>query len=461
MRANGPLATPASGRRVNGPGCMLSRTLALFTLSMMVTSMTHAQAPTAAELKQRKEAAEAEKLTIDAELALEESRKKLKAATTPPDPIVAGRTEAIAAATAEKDIAAARQAKADAELAALKSTLGGLPSSGIAGTVTVGDKAGVLEMALLTAVATDKVSKRIADAVKAVPLAAPSAPLIVMTRAQLPMFQAVTAYKAQRSLVLRAMMNAVETAESEGQESFAAAGIAIESITKLLGFFRSDFSVNGSDLPVDDAALLQATLEKLLGGAYRVSAPEVYNPAAVRDMGSVIAAELAEFADPRSRAAVQAIRLEADATTNEASAANAALAEPVRKAARAKAARQKALAERLRATVTAFDTLVTRLYANDEGSNAMLRELMLFNALQRPATRILLVKMHKAAGSFYTQKNLWNALGVMPFSVAGGVVVSYTLLDGSDGTVLDAGLVPLHGGFEKIGDVRGAVNLRY
>jgi len=421
--------------------------------------MSLAQTPTPAELKQRKDAAEAEKQTLDAEIALEESRKKLKAATTPPDPIAAGRTEAIAAATAEKDIATARQAKADAELAALKSTLGGVPSSGVTGAVTVGDKAGLMEMALLAAVATDNAAQRIAEAVKAVPNGTPSATLYVMTRAQFPAFQSAAAFKAQRSVVLRAMTNAVESAESAGQESFAAAGIAIESITKLLGFFRSDFSLNGSDLTVDDAALLQATLEKL-HGAGRVVAPEIYNPAAVRDAGAVVAAELAEFSDIRARVTAQISRLDTAVAAGEARAADTTQTEVNRKAARDKAARDKALADRLRSTVTAYDTLVTRLYANDEGSNAMLRELILFNTLQRAGSRILLLKMHKSAGSFYTEKNLWNALGVMPFSVAGGVVVSYTLLAGRDGELLDAGLIPLHGGFQKISDVRGAVNRR-
>ena len=64
-------------RRSQRARTLLVQLLGLVILTATVIPMTHAQTPTPAELKQRKEAAEAEKLTLDAEIALEESRKKL------------------------------------------------------------------------------------------------------------------------------------------------------------------------------------------------------------------------------------------------------------------------------------------------------------------------------------------------------------------------------------------------
>ena len=50
-----------------------------------------------------------------------------------------------------------------------------------------------------------------------------------------------------------------------------------------------------------------------------------------------------------------------------------------------------------------------------------------------------------------SKKNLWTALGGMPLFHMGGAAVSYRLLNGTDGTVAAAGVVPVHGGYVKAG----------
>ena len=148
-----------------------------------------------------------------------------------------------AAAEAEKAVYDARKAKADASLAALKAKIPDVPDSGIKGEVPLTEKAGVIEAQLLSAKALGEAAGRLAEQLpnlngKTVLLYAPS---------ELPGFQALVAYRAQSAIVDKAFADAAAVSKSAmGQAPparevapLAAAGLVLDAVTKLLGFFRS------------------------------------------------------------------------------------------------------------------------------------------------------------------------------------------------------------------------------
>ena len=121
--------------------------------------------------------------------------------------------------------------------------------------------------------------------------------------------------------------------------------------------------------------------------------------------------------------------------------------------------RQKLLqgvVDKLKSALAAYDTFVSRLASPDANVTAMIRELDVWSALNEPSSLLLIVKMDKAGGSNYVEKNLWTSFGKMPFKVMGGVIASYTLFQGNSGVVLASGVIPIHGGFknaDKVGEL--------
>ena len=367
---------------------------------------------------------------------------------------------ALAVAEAEKSLATFRKEQAEAELATLKAQLGGVPASGITGTVTVGDKGGALEMGLLASMAINQASAQVAAEVR--PRLGSNTVLYVHAGTQLPGQGPVTAFRAQRALLALALRHALADANAAAGLPMAETaalptlGVALESITKLLGFFKSDASFGGADITVDDSMLVQATLRHGLPG--KVVAPGLFDAGVVQSADSVVQTELATLSGLRDDATrLQRVLAEGLAKA-EARAADSATS-AADKALLAKGiASTREVAERLKAAATAYDSLVTRLLAADEATLSTLRGLVLWTQLGQDGHHLLLLKVHRAAGSHYTKKNLWTNLGTsFPFYVAGGAVVGYTLLRGQDGAVLASGLLPVHGGYQAVMDVPAAV----
>ena len=70
---------------------------------------------------------------------------------------------------------------------------------------------------------------------------------------------------------------------------------------------------------------------------------------------------------------------------------------------------------------------------------------------------LLAVRANMAGGSTYSKQNFWTFFGAMPFYVSAGVLTSYVLIDGRDGTVVDAATFEQTEGFMSI----DAANARY
>lgn len=201
-----------------------------------------------------------------------------------------------AASDAAKAAGEARKAQSDAALVALKSQIGEVPTSPYTGAVELKDKAGVIEAALLSARAAQIAAERIASALQSTSGAGapPRKPkLLLYAVAEMPAFQALTAYRTQVALVEMAFGQAQDGSvavattrpadfHTEAVPYAAAAGLGLEAVNKLLAFFKTDYTVGGVEVRLEDAVLVNA-LAGRLAQRFDVSLLSTYNAAVLPD----------------------------------------------------------------------------------------------------------------------------------------------------------------------------------
>lgn len=435
---------------------------------------------TSADWERIQKAAEAEKAALDAQRQVLEARKAFAAAESPPDPQkkaledqLAAANAAKALADAEKAASEARKAQAEAALAAFKAQFGDVPASGYTGKVDLKDKAGATESALLAAKATATAAGRI---VVALPKATAGKDFLLFAASEAPNFQALIAFRAQEVLASRVLTDAVKAshqADSEAPEPQPAAkarelaplvgavGVGLDAVNKLLGYFRTDYTVGGVDVALDDSLLVQEVAGRIAGSEDRtVRLPAVYSPGVLADPSSEILNTVKTLAERKLEAQDRVPHHEkvAQRFTDEA----AKEAEPAKKEdLQKKAAVHRKAADGLKAAGVVVDGLFAKLTATDEKGAVPLvtasREAAIAESLAKGAY-LLLVKLHKSGGSYYTKSNMWTFFGGMPFFHMGGVVAGFVLLEGPSGKVAKSGVVPVHGGFVKAGDLPDHVN---
>lgn len=420
------------------------------------------------DLQKRKAIADAEKAAIEAELARDDAKKKLADSQTPIDPQIKAKEAALDASKSAKEIADAQKARAEAEAAALKAKIGEVPQSGISGNVKLEQGAASFETALLAARAAVTASKLIADAVVQSASAVSGAKLLVFAAGEVPDFQAISVFFSQRTITLRALVDAVSLSDEATKaeavsrtESVAAAGVALDAVTKLLGFFKSDFEVRGSEVTADHSLLARAVAGELLvllaGREVELHLKGTFNPSALATVANTFENELASLTFQRDKAAAALIdqeRKSVDLQTKlSAITGDTPEEKEFKRPLGEQQKRHQVAADKLKAALTAYDTLVSKLASPDANLTALVRELDVWSTLNEPANLLLLVKMDKAGGSNFTQKNLWTGIFGMPFKVMGGVIASYSLFQGSTGAVLASGVVPVHGGFSKVDEI--------
>src|SRR5574337_572239 len=450
-----------------------------------IISMASAQSPPPGEIPQStpdwekiKKDVDAEKAALEAKRQLLDARKALEAAEAPPDTTKKAMEDKLAAAKAAKNLADAEKAaadaskaQADAALATFKAKVGEVPTSGYTGDVTLKEKAGTMEAALLAAKAAKEAAQRIADAL---PKQNPKKILLLYGAAEVPNFQALTAYRAQIPWVRKRFDDAQEASNDANRRApapadfkveavplAAAAGLGLDAVNKLLGFFRTDYTVGGVDLTLEDSLLVHA-LAGLIADSDKnldVQLPAVYNPGALSDAGSGILNELTTLSLLRSGAqdkANQHDKLSARFTED----AKKATGEAKTKL-EDKAKLHKVAADAWKAAIGLYDSFFSKLItADDKGAvplTNVIREGVVAEVLSK-ANLLLLVKLQRSGGAYYTKKNMWTLFGGMPFFHMGGVVASFVLLDGKTGTVQSSGVIPVHGGFLKAGDLQQQVN---
>jgi len=426
--------------------------------------------PSLDEFQIRKAIADAEKAAIEVEIARDDAKKKLAASQTPSDPEKKARDAALDAAKSAKEMADAQKAQADAQAAALKAKFGDIPQSGISGSVKADQSAGSFETALLAARAANKASLMIAEAVVQTGSAAQGCKLLVYAAGEVPGFQAVTGFLCQCSMILQALVDAVALSDQSAQaevaprtESIAVAGLALDAATKLLGYFKSDYELKGSEVAPDHVLLAKmvagALLVKLKEKNVVVYLKETFNPTAVAMAEDGFKSALGDLVFQRNRAAAALIvqeRTGADLAAKLTALTGDTPQDRELKGQLGKQQmRQQGVADKLKAALAAYDTLASKLASADPSVTALMRELDVWNMLRESSSLLLVVKMEKAGGSNFTIKNILTGLGRgMPFYAMGGVIASYALFQGSTGTLLASELFPVPGkfvGIDKIG----------
>lgn len=433
--------------------------LVFFIFSFLGATMAQGQ-ESLDDLEKRRRIAEAEKAAISAEIARDIERKKQSELTTPVDPTKKANEEAIEAANSAKATAEAKKSQSDAESAAFKAKFGEIPDAGIRGSVELGDKAGSMETALLAARAIEKSGESIADAVK--DSLKESTVLLIFPAGEAPDLKALSGFRALRPTLLNQFTQALTASERAKRPSVEvpivpAIGVALSTVTKLLSFFASDFKVGGSELTADSALLAEVVggkIRPLLKTDTEVRLKTIFSPIDPSTYEEFFAAELKPLSDMYATV-LEAIRdrehdisilteklTKITGDTPQDHVTKLSLSEGIK-------LHQSAL-EKLRSTTQAYEMLMSKLLGPDGGLEVLVRQFEVSSLLNGNNSYVLLVKTHKAGGSHYVEKNLWTSFGSMPFKVMGGVVVSYSLFKGKAGNLVLSGVVPVHGGFQKV-----------
>jgi hypothetical protein len=448
--------------------------LILFVASVGGTLLMSGETtPTPDELQKQIDYLNKQKELADAQKALLDSQKALADAQKPPDPSLKQLQDESAAAKAAKDLADAQKALADAkkaasdsQLAAFKAAVGDVPASGISGSVDLKEKAGQLEATLLAAKAVREASASINNEVRKV--LADGTRIVLFASGDLPTFQSLIAYKAQYAIVNKALTVAIQNSSDLQQRSgvaleavpiVGAAGIALDSVNKLLSYFRTDYTVGGVELSLDDALLVNGVSDLLRTSAdnksYVVSVPGIYNPSAISTAGTSIITDLSGLSALKQVAAARAKQHD-DASDRLTKQSSSEKDETKKAELLKKAQQQKQMATDLRAATGVFDAWFGKVSSLDDKGTVPLVSVIREQSIQDQLAnaQLLVVKIQKAGGGYLMKKNVWTFFGGMPLYHMGGVTATYTLLDGKDGHVLAAGTVPVHGGFIKAGELR-------
>lgn len=414
-----------------------------------------------------KKEAEAEIAALEALKQLIEAREALEAAQGSQDPTTEAIEIKVAAAEAATALSVAQKAEAEAAAAAFKAQVGEVPNSGYSGDVTLEVKAGTTEVALLAAKAVITAAQSIEEKI---PPEADGKTILLYSLAEVPDFQALVAYRAQITLLDREFNDAKATsdeaegiaptdrAERETVPLAAAAGLALNAVNKLLGFFRTDYTVGGVDVSLEDSLLIHALAGLIAEPAKNRKArlPAVFNPGALSDSGTGILKEITDLSRRKLNGEETAKRHE------QASAEFRELAEQEtddeeKVALLKKAEAHTKAADVWKTAIGFYDGFFSKLNAADDQGTVPFTNVISENEVFAALTGgdlLLIVRIQKSGGAYYTKKNMWTFFGGMPFYFMGGTVVSFVLLDGTAGTVVSSGVVPVDGGFVKAGKLQ-------
>lgn len=431
--------------------------------------------------KSAKELADKQKERIESERALERARKPPDESAEKADAAKKQADSRKAVADAEKSEADASKAKSEAELAAFKARFGEVPESPYKGEVTLKDNAGKAEAFLLAAQAVRSAAAAIVKEIEGVQ----GREVVVIATTDVPTFDNLTRFQVEIGIVEKAFDGAhsksekSEKAAEDMEEKLAqtagqldkpgrepqkpkvvraaapvagAAGLALQAADKLLGFFRTDYTVGGVEVTVEDATLVNDLAGRLAKMNFTVYLPKLFSSHALEQAREDIVGSLQGLAVRRTRSESTARQLEETAAKWTKRAEEERNDERKEEMTAVAEAHEEAVTE-VRNASELYDRWFEKLLTADDKTSvipiaSVVRERALMDTL-RNGKSLLAVKLHGASGSFYTKKNIWTVFGRMPFFHMGGTVASYALLDGTTGAVKAAGTVPVHGGFFK------------
>lgn len=230
------------------------------------------------------------------------------------------------------------------------------------------------------------------------------------------------------------------------------ASAGIDLVAKL---FRSEYSVANIDVGTDDQLLEKELIRALYARDVEmpIYAPDLHS---VVDVEANPIVEKLKILDELARGA----DLEAQAQSDQQSrfAAGAKGSKGGDEAVLSSAAQvHDGAAKMLSAAVKRYDDLLAAAGTSDaDKPNPLTTAIRQANVAEilRSGGTLLVAKMDAAGATTYTKRNFFTAFGAMPFYASGGVVASYTLVDGATGQILDTSSLPVTGGFKRVTEVR-------
>jgi len=392
------------------------------------------------ELQNQKALADAQKALADSQRALQQSQDTSN--------------QKLTVLQNQKGLADAQKALADSQSqAALAKYIGDVKAGPYSGSVDMKDKAGTEEAQLLAARAVKEAGSKVAKAVES-----KSTKFYVFAVKDFANFQRLTSFRFREELLKQAFDAAGIKRPAGPVPEFVTPGMVsagLDAFSKILGFFKTDYTIGGIDTKLDESLLLFSVAGNLADK--EVHLPSFYEPAVQKATIEALTKELADLVDLRGRAETEVKSLQDEIDQTEKQAAdpkNAANKDALLKT----AAALKPRVDLIKGAIALFDAFSAFLITPDSSTGAVpltsiALELAVDNAL-KSGTAVLLLRLENTGGGYLLKKNLLTGLGKMPLYHMGGATVTYVLLNGPDGKVLAGDIIPIHGGFVKTDDLR-------
>jgi len=105
----------------------------------------------------------------------------------------------------------------------------------------------------------------------------------------------------------------------------------------------------------------------------------------------------------------------------------------------------------------ALDAWIKQVISADDKGNVPVTTIIRQSAIKQKLDEgadLVIIQLHKLVGTGYTVKNILSSLGSNPFFAAGGALASYVEFNGKSGTVINSMLLPIHGGYYSVSDIK-------
>jgi len=399
------------------------------------------------DLKNKKALADAEKELADSQKALELAQKPS--------------TRELSVLEQQKKLAEAQKALTDAKSqATLAEYIGTVKAGPYQGNVEMKEKAGAVESKLLAAHAIKIAARRIATAVKE----KSKKKVFIFEAENYPDFQGLHSFRFRMQLIkigFEAAKISIPAEEIlEGVPVPAAVSAGLEALSNILGYLKTDYTVGGIDITLDNSLLIFAVAGALAKNQeVQVNIPSIHNSVTTDKALTAFTEKFSQFEKMRKLAAEKAERLKDEIAGLKSDAADKEGDEKVKLLAQVD--EKKATLTPLTDVIKSYDTFLSSLVTEDDDGNllltALVQEFAIEKALKDAGTdgAVLLLRLENSGGGYLLKKNLWTGLGAMPLYHMGGATIAYLLIDGSNGKVIDGSVLPVHGGFVKSGDIAG------
>ena len=428
--------------------------------------------PVVAELEKKKKQHEAEKAAFDAEKAKLEAAAALKKLNTPePEPTDADKL--LKQAQADKALAEAKKAVHDAEKARIESQkaaaaaklvdpvadatkdaeaqkklsdaeqaaivakyIGTVTAGTYTGKVDMKDKAGEIEASLLAMKARREAAEKIAADLK--DELATASRIYVFDAAKPPSFDRLMNYRFRRQLIEAAFQAALtekpeppdpsDTPDLDGKPVLGAGltlgtiSAGLGAVSSILGYFKTNTTVGGADVKLENALALQLLAGTLARQSSReVHVPSLYTPKANEEALAALTAELDALVASRS----------------EAAAALEALGD---------GAEKKPEGQRLQSAIDLYDTFLTHLTTTDANGTAPIVAIATQQAMWEGmgGGLVVLVRTEGSGGGYMTKEGIGTGIVGEPLTYMGGAALSYIVFKGLSGEVLAADVAPVY-----------------